>query len=86
MKKWLIGCLIAIVAIAVGVGGAYAFNRVYPVQKASIQQNLPRGIFPNMGSGNYYYGNRNGMMPNNGQNRQHRGVRPTPGPSNGPQS
>jgi len=33
MKKWVIGTLIAIGAIAIGVGGAYAFNRVYPAQQ-----------------------------------------------------
>jgi hypothetical protein len=35
MKKWLIGILIALVAIAVGVGGAYAYAKAYPVQSTA---------------------------------------------------
>jgi hypothetical protein len=38
MKKWMIGAIIAIGAIAIGVWSAYAVNRVYPAQQKSTSR------------------------------------------------
>ena len=65
MKKWIIGVLITLAAIAVGVGGAYAFNRAYPLQK-----NITVRQFGQSGQFRGNFGNQMPGMFNQWQNRE----------------
>jgi hypothetical protein len=65
MKNWLIGIVIALVSIGIGVGGAYAFSKVYPVQSTTQQNNLQgRG-----GIWNYQFQFAKPSSPNGRTNR-----------------
>ena len=65
MKKWMIGVLVAVGAIVIGVGGAYAFNRAYP-----LQQNTTAREFGQRGQFRNYFGNQMPGMFNQGPNRK----------------
>ncbi len=63
MKKWTIGILIAVAAVALGVGGAFLYNSLNPLTSNSSQNllNIPDENGPGFGFGNWGRGSsRNG--------------------------
>ncbi len=51
MKKWMIGVFIGLGAIAVGAGGAFAYNAVHPIQAVTSGTTLNQDQFQGMGPG-----------------------------------
>jgi hypothetical protein len=46
MKKWMFASLIALVSIGIGVGGAYAYSKAYPVQSTGQEYTRSRQVGP----------------------------------------
>jgi hypothetical protein len=51
MKKWMIGVLIGIGAVALGVGGAFAFNAISPAEQATTNTGIYQYGFQGRRSG-----------------------------------
>jgi hypothetical protein len=51
MKKWMIGVLIGIAAVALGVGGAFAFNAISPAEGMTANTDIDRYGFQGKGPG-----------------------------------
>ena len=81
MKKWIIGVLIALAAIAIGVGSAFAVNQVSNKKSNSSQQSSLQSESRSANPDQQNAPDGNGQVgPNGGQNRPNGG---TGGRSNG---
>ena len=67
MKKWIFGILIALAAIAVGVGSAYAVNRILPPATLNARQAIVQKGPSRPGTRQYFYGKGNPGRFNRGR-------------------